>query len=171
MMTSPGIDALIEGVIVGIGNELMPFLSNEKAQASAAMMQSLLQGVRQLLPVYDQVLINEHNAMASTLRSAALLLNGVVGPEADAIRARANAEGQRADFPDTVVISDVAAGHRALGQALEASLSDLDVIQRAGGSDAAKADAALAEIRTYLAPSYVNLYQLMTVGDGFLGRS
>ncbi len=51
MNTSPGIDGLLEGVIVGIQNELMPFLSNEKAQATAAMMQAILQGVRQTIPV------------------------------------------------------------------------------------------------------------------------
>lgn len=171
MMTSPGIDALIEGVILGIGNELMPFLSNEKAQASAAMMQSLLQGVRQLLPVYEQSLISEHNAMTATLRSVALLLADVAGPEAERIRERGASEGQRADAPDTVVIAGVAEAHRELGQALEASVSDLDVLQRAGGPDALKADAALAEIRAYLTPTYLNLYQAMTVGGGFLGRS
>ena len=51
MNTNPGMDGMLEGVIVGIANELIPFLSNEKAVATAMMMQSLLQGVRQTLPV------------------------------------------------------------------------------------------------------------------------
>ena len=35
MNTNPGMDGMLEGVIVGITNELIPFLSNEKAVATA----------------------------------------------------------------------------------------------------------------------------------------
>ena len=170
MNTSPGIDGLIEGVIIGIQNELMPYLSNEKAQATAAMMQSILQGVRQLVPVYDACLIEEHNDMTKTLRVAAEQLHGVAGAEADRIRGRAVTVGQWSDLPTPPAAATVIGAHSELGRALEASISDLDVLQRAGGTGAAAADQALATIRTHLAPRYLRDFQTFSVAGGFLGR-
>lgn len=170
MNSTPGLDGLIEGVIVGISNELMPYLSNEKAQATAAMMQSILQAVRQILPVYETCLVQEHNDMTATLRTAAEHLKAVAGPEADRIRGRAAELGQLADLPvpeDRVVVESA---HTELGRALEASIADLDVLQRAGGVDASAADQALMAIRAHLAPRYLRDFQLISVGGGFLGR-
>jgi hypothetical protein len=171
MNTSPGIDGLLEGVVLGIGNELMPYLSNEKAQAAAAMMQSILQAVRQTLPIFDAALIDEHNAMTVTLRTAAECLSAVTGAEADALRNRAATLGQRADYPAPPNRDDVIRAHTELGRALEASITDLDVLQREGGAPAAAADEALAVIRGHLAPRYFRDFQAITVGAGFLGRS
>ena len=171
MNTSPGIDGLLEGVVLGIGNELMPYLSNEKAQASAAMMQSILQAVRQIIPMFDAALIDEHNAMTVTLRTAAECLAAVTGEEADAVRARASSIGQRADYPAPPDREEVVRAHTDLGRAVEASILDLDVIQREGGAPGAAADEALAVIRAHLAPRYLRDFQAITVGAGFLGRS
>lgn len=171
MNTSPGIDGLLEGVVLGIGNELMPHLSNEKAQASAAMMQSILQAIRQMIPLFDSALIDEHNAMIVTLRSAAECLATVTGDEADAVRDRAASIGQRADYPTPADRDEVARAHTELGRALEASMIDLDTLQRKGGAPAAAADEALAVIRAHLAPRYLRDFQAITVGAGFLGRS
>ena len=170
MMTSPGIDGLIEGVILGIDNELMPFLSNEKAQATAAMMQSILQAVRQVIPIYDHALVEEHNAMTATLRAAADQLLDAIGPDVDRIRDRAATLGQRPDYPMPPDRAEVAEAHCALGRALEATISDLDVVQRSGGADVAAADEALGIVRAHLAPRYLRDFQTITVGGGFLGR-
>ncbi len=170
MNATPGVDGLLEGVIAGIGNELMPYLSNEKAQATAAMMQSLLQGVRQMIPVYGTYLIEEHNDMTATLRRASELLTGVPGAEADRIRARAATLGQYVDIPLPPDRAEVERVHTELGRALEASIADLDVLQRAGGSDVAAADDALNAIRAHLGPRYLRDFQTLTVGGGMLGR-
>ena len=46
MYTSPSIDDLLAGMQIALRDELMPFLSNEKAIATAAMMQAALMEVR-----------------------------------------------------------------------------------------------------------------------------
>jgi len=53
MNTVPSVDDLLEGFIIAINNEIMPFLNNPKAVATAAMMQSLLQEVRQVFSDLD----------------------------------------------------------------------------------------------------------------------
>lgn len=88
MITSPTIDDMLEGVILAVETDILPHLEDAKAQASAQMMQSLLQGVRQLLPVYESSLVEQHNAMNAALRDAAALLADVTGPEADRMRER-----------------------------------------------------------------------------------
>lgn len=170
MNTSPGIDGMIEGVIFGLANEVMPFVSNERAAATVAMMQSILQAVRQTLPIYDAAMIEEHNAMTATLRSMAEKLDGVAGPEADRLRERAATLGQRADYPAPPDRAEVARAHTELGRALESSIADLDVIQRSATPDASSADQALGVIRAHLAPRYLRDFQAVTVGAGFLGR-
>jgi hypothetical protein len=169
MNSSPGLDGLIEGVIFAIRDDLMPNL-DPKSQATAAMMQSILQGVRQILPVYDAAMIEEHNDMTRTLREAAAQLADVGGAEADRIRERAATLGQLADLPAPLDRDVVAAAHTELGRALETTIADLDVVQRAGGTDAAAAEAALNTVRTHLAPRYVRDYTTFSVGAGFLGR-
>jgi hypothetical protein len=169
MNSSPGLDGLLEGVIFAIRDDLMPNL-DPKSQASAAMMQSILQAVRQILPVYDAAMIEEHNDMTRTLRDAAAQLAGVAGPEADRIRERAATLGQRADLPAPADRTAVSAAHTELGRALEANIADLDVVQRAGGAGAEAADAALNAVRAHLAPRYLRDYATFSVGAGFLGR-
>lgn len=170
MNSTPGLDGMIEGVIVGLANEVMPYVSNERAVATVAMMQSLLQAVRQILPVYDSCLIDEHNGMTAALRQVAQELALVTGPEADRMRERAATLGQLPDLPAPVDREALTSAHTELGRALESSIADLDVIQRAGDDAATAADAALNAIRAHLAPRYLRDFQLMSVGAGFLGR-
>ncbi len=170
MNANPGPDGLLEGVIVGLQEEVLPFVSNAKAHAAVAMMQSILQGVRQMLPVYDAYLIDEHNSMTATLRSAAVPLRDVTGPEADRMRERADTLGKIADLPAPTDRAALIDAHIRLGRALEASIFDLDVLQRAGGHAAAAADDALTVIRGHLGPRVVRDTQVITVGDGMIGR-
>ena len=53
------------------------------------MMQSILQGIRQLLPVYDQYLAEEHNQMMGVLRDVAATIGDSPGAAADRIHDRA----------------------------------------------------------------------------------
>ena len=119
MNTVPTVDDLLEGFIIALNNEIMPFLNNPKAVATAAMMQSLLQEIRQVLPVFDRTIAEEHNQMTQTLRDVAALLHGVTGEEADRIRARASTLGALTDVPVPVDQEPVRAAHQKLGYALQ----------------------------------------------------
>lgn len=170
MNANPGIDGLLEGVIIGLTNEIMPFLTNEKAMATAAMMQSILQGVRQTVPIYLPSFVEEHNGMTESLRNAAAALEGVTGPEADRVRERAATLGALADLPAPVALDSTISAHMELSRALEACISDLDVLQRAGGPDATAADQSLNAIRAHLAPRYLRDHLTIVAGSGFVGR-
>ena len=41
MNTTPSIDELLEGLIFALSDEILPYLTNEKSQATAVMMQSI----------------------------------------------------------------------------------------------------------------------------------
>ena len=71
MLTSPSMDDLIEGVIIALQTDIIPAIVNPKAVATAAMAMSVLQQVRQTLPVNDQYMAEEHNGMTKALRDAA----------------------------------------------------------------------------------------------------
>ena len=132
MNTSPSIDDLLAGVIQALGDEVLPALTDAKAQATAAMSQSLLQTVRQLLPVFDQWLVEEHNEMIQVLQDAAAALAGVEADAAQRITALAASEGARDEIPAPPDRDTVIAGHRALTTALGDVVRDLDELQRAG---------------------------------------
>ena len=91
---------MLEGVIISISTDIVPNLVNPKAHATAQMMQSILQGIRQLLPVYDQYLAEEHNQMMDVLRDVAATIGDSAGPAADRIRDRAATLGQGRRGPD-----------------------------------------------------------------------
>lgn len=167
MNTTPSIDDLLAGVIMGIDDDILPALGNPKAQATAVMMQSILQGIRQLLPVHDSHLVDEHNAMTTVLRDAAELLGDTTGPPADRIRDRASTLGQRADLPAPMDTSAAVSAHRELSHALEATMTDLDELQRDG---ATAADEALGVVRAHLAPRFLRDVGTFAVGEGFVGR-
>lgn len=168
MNTSPSNDDLIEGVILALGDEIAPHLSNPKALATIQMIQSLLQGVRQTLPVMDRYLVDEHNDMITTLREAGEALGDAEGPAADRVRQRAADLGQRASIPAPPDGAEVAASHHELSSAIEANFRDLDELQRAG---VASADAAVQVLRAHLTPRYLRQVEAFTVGEGFVGRS
>ena len=167
MNTSPTIDELLEGFIIAISDELLPALANPKAQATALMMQSLIQQLRQTIPVFDIYIADEHNAMTQVLRDIARAIEGVAGPEADRVRERASRLGALSDVPVPTDQSPVREAHRALGFALQDTLTDLDVMQRAGES---QADAALVVLRSHLGPRSVRDISVATIPGGFVGR-
>jgi hypothetical protein len=168
MNTSPSIDSILEGVIMTIDDEIIPALDNPKAHASAQMIQSLLQGLRQTLPVFDASLVDEHNDMIRTLRDAAAALGDAAGSAADRVRERAQTFGSWSELPAPSDRDDVVAAHTELGRAIEASFLDLDELQRAG---VAAADDAVQVIRTHLGPRYVREAATIMVGEGMLGRN
>lgn len=167
MNTSPTIDDLLEGFIVALQNEIIPNLANAKSVATAMMMQSLIQQVRQILPMLDGAIAMEHNQMTQTLRDVAAVLGDVRGPEADRIRDRAATLGALPDVPVPADQSPVRDAHRDLGFGLQETIADLDVLQRAGH---ASADAALQRLREYLMPTILNNVAAISVGGGMLGR-
>jgi hypothetical protein len=167
MNTSPSIDQLLEGVLISISTDIIPNLVNPKAHASAQMMQSIIQGVRQLLPVYDQYLAEEHNQMMQVLRDVADTVADSSGPAADRIRERAASLGHGDELPIPLDRETVMAAHRELGHALQASMIDLDELQRAGDGGA---DAGLGVLRGHFGPRIVRDVQTFLVGDALLGR-
>lgn len=167
MNTVPSVDDLLEGFIIALNNEIMPFLNNPKAVATAAMMQSLLQEVRQVLPIFDVTIAEEHNQMTRTLRDVAAVLGDASGPEADRIRDRASTLGAQADVAIPTDQSPVRTAHAALGYALQDTIADLDVLQRAGNTSA---DAALNTLRSFLMPTIANHVSAISVGGGMVGR-
>jgi hypothetical protein len=167
MNTSPSMDDMLAGVIVSLDQDILPELASPKAQATAAMMQQLLQSVRQMLPVYDQRLAEEHNAMTQTLRDTAEVLADTTGVAADRIRDRAAELGGLDDLAMPADRAAVMAAHRELGHGLESTMLDLDELQRAGES---VADDALQVVRGHLGPRFVADVEMLIVGDGFVGR-
>ncbi len=167
MNTSPSIDQMLEGVLISISTDILPNVVNPKAAATAQMMQSVIQGIRQLLPVYDQYLAEEHNQMLGVLREVAGTIVGSSGPAADRIRERAAALANSAELPMPLDRDAVMAAHRRLGVALQESMIDLDELQRAGDTDA---DAGLEAIRGHLGPRIARDTQTFLVGDALLGR-
>lgn len=149
MNTQPGPDGLLEGVVIALEQEVLPFVTSEKAAATVAMMQSVLQGVRQMLPVYEAYLVDEHNAMTATLREASAALAGVSGEEADRVRERAATLGQLADLQAPLDRATLIETHTELGRALEASLR---------------------VIRAHLAPRIARDAAVVTVSAGMIGR-
>ncbi|MEM7286045.1 MAG: hypothetical protein AAF480_06815 [Actinomycetota bacterium] len=167
MNTSPSIDDLLAGVIQALGDQVLPALTDAKAQATAAMSQSLLQTVRQLLPVYDRCLVEEHNDMIQVLQDASAALAGIDAEAAQRIAATAASEGARDEIPTPPDRDAVIAGHRALTTALGDVVRDLDELQRAGID---QADDALDIVRTHLGPRYLRDAATVTVGGGMIGR-
>jgi hypothetical protein len=167
MNTSPSIDQMLEGVLISISTDILPNVGNPKAAATAQMMQSVIQGIRQMLPVYDQYLAAEHNQMLHVLRDVASAIDESSGAAADRIRERAATLGQVDEIPIPIGRDVLMAAHRRLGFAIQESMIDLDELQRAG--DVA-ADAGLDAIRGHLGPRIARDVQTFLVGDALLGR-
>ena len=167
MITSPSIDDMLEGVVVALETDILPSLSDPKAQASVQMMQSLLQGVRQLLPVYASSLVDEHNSMNEALRNAAASLASIESPAADRIRERAQTLGAADDLPPPADQEATIAAHRARGEAVRDCLYDLDELQRDGVSEA---DESLTILRAMLTPHYLTYMGTFPMQGGMLGR-
>ncbi len=167
MITSPSIDDMLEGLVLALEADILPNLDNPKAQASAQMMQSLLQGVRQLLPIYESSLVTEHNAMNEALRNAAAALGSVNGAAADRIRERAATLGAAEDLPAPTDPAATVSAHRERTEAVRDCLYDLDELQRDGVSEA---DESLTILRAMLTPHYLNYMGTFPMQGGMLGR-
>lgn len=158
---------MLEGVLISISTDILPNVVNPKAAASAQMMQSIIQGIRQMLPVYDQYLAEEHNQMMGVLRDVAGAIGESTGAPADRIRERAATLGQGDEVPIPIGRDVLMAAHRELGLALQESMIDLDELQRAGDS---AAGAGLETIREHMGPRIMRDVQTFLVGDALLGR-
>lgn len=158
---------MLEGVLISISTDIIPNVVNPKAHASAQMMQSIIQGIRQLLPVYDQLLAEEHNEMMEVLRDVAARLDDSSGEVVERIRLRATTLGAGDEVPVPLDRDTVMASHRELGFALQATVADLDDLQRDGNSDA---DAGLEILRGHMGPRLVRDVQTFLVGDALVGR-
>ena len=167
MMTNPTLDDLLEGLIVSLQNEIMPHVSSPKAHVMCQMVQSLIQEVRQVLPVYDTCIAQEHNEMTQVLRDVAAALGDSTGPEADRIRTRATTLGALANVPMPANQEPIRAAHRELSFALQDCITDLDVVQRAGNT---RADTALQSIRAHILPRIVRDVETLTIAGGMAGR-
>jgi len=99
MNTTPSIDELLEGLIFALSDEILPYLNNEKSQATAVMMQSVIQEIRQLLPVFDAYVAQEHNEMTKVLRDVASLVGDIDSDAALRISERGATLGAVADVP------------------------------------------------------------------------
>lgn len=166
MNTTPSIDGLLEGLIFALSDEILPYLTNEKSQATAVMMQSVIQEIRQMLPVFDVCIAEEHNQMTKVLRDVASLVGNMNSDAALRISERGATLGAVADVP-LPEKTDVAGAHRALGFALQETLRDLDELQR---KDFTVADDALDTVRSYLYPSFVRYANTVSVEGGMVGR-
>ena len=167
MYTAPSLDDLLAGLQAGLANEIMPFLSNDKAIATAAMMQAVVQELRQALPVYLPLLVEEHNDMVRVMASMVTALEDVGGQAAEALRARAARFSSSAVLPAPPVLAEVMAAHRELSMALVDSMRDLDVLQRAGEP---QAHAAVSAIRAHMGPRLKRDAEVLALGGGLVGR-
>lgn len=167
MNTNPSVDTILEGFQFALQEEIIPFLANPKAMATAAMMQSLIQELRQLLPVYDTYVAEEHNAMIDVFRRCAAELDGVTGDEADRIRERASRWGTLSAVPLPQPQDPIRQAHRSMSLELQETIADLDSLQRAGET---KADSALNVVRSHLVPRVVRDVATVSLEGGFVGR-
>jgi hypothetical protein len=168
MYTTPSPDDLLEGVILSLQNDILPMVPNAKAQAAIGMMQAVLQTVRQTIPVYQQLLADEHNAMTRVLRDVAGIVGETPGPAADALRQRAQTLGARPDLPAPDELAGVMAAHRELTESLVATVVDIDALQREGHI---AGDAALTRVREHAGATAVRDVQVMSLGGGLIGRN
>jgi len=167
MNTNPSIDDLLEGVIVAISTEIVPSLADAKAHASAAMIQSLLQSIRQILPVRDAYLVEEHDEMIATLANMCTELSEVEHDAAIRLRERLGQYSDHPELPAPLPYETIAAQHHELSTALEGSLYELDEMQRAGITEA---DVALNHVRAHLGPRFVRDAATITIEGGMVGR-
>jgi hypothetical protein len=105
--------------------------------------------------------------MMGVLRDVAERLDGTSGEAAERIRERASTLGQGEEIPIPLDRDAVMAAHRGLGFALQATMIDLDELQRAGNTDA---DAGLDLVREHMGPRIMRDVQTVLVGNALLGR-
>lgn len=167
MFTTPSPDDVLEAVAFSIQNDFLPELQSERAQVAAVMCQALIQQVRQTLPVYQQLMAQEHNEMTAVYRDVAAIIGESAGPEADRIRSRAMSLGERGNLPQVPAYKELAEGYKELSAGLDDSFRDLDRMSREGN---AAAEDAMQRIRQYLGTRVARDFSTMVVGAGMAGR-
>ncbi len=167
MFTNPTPDKLLEGVIIALQQDILPNLTNEKAQVVAVMMQAVVQQVRQVMPAYLGTLAVEHNNMARVLTDIGAIIGETPGDAAGRIRERGAAAANIEPIALVPGLDDVIAAHRALGTQLVETMRDLDILAMAGSE---QAEAALTRLRAHLGPRAVNDFMSYVVGAGMAGR-
>jgi hypothetical protein len=167
MYTKPGVADMIDGVLASLQRDIMPELQSQKAMVALVMAQALLEGVKQRVPVEQQIMATEHNQMTALYRRMAELIGDAPGAEAGRIRERARTLGSRADLPVPVAFDDLMQAYRDLSQGLVESLDDLDHLIRDGNDST---ETALQAMRVYLGPRTIADFTTYFVGAGMAGR-
>jgi hypothetical protein len=167
MYTKPNPGDLIDAVMVSLNQDILPELQSQKAQVTCVMMGQILQAVRTAIPVFQQIMAQEHNEMTAVLRDVGAIVGESAGTAADRIRARSQGLGLREDIPVPMAYEDLAAAYKELSEGLVETLDDLDALIR-GGSTAA--DEALLRLREHLGPRTMREVGTYVAGVGMAGR-
>ncbi|MGI8927349.1 MAG: hypothetical protein ACR2HN_12005 [Tepidiformaceae bacterium] len=167
MFTKMSADFLLEGVIISLTNDIMPELQSQRAQVVVAMMQGILQTVRQRLPVEQQIMAAEHNEMTAMYREVAAILGDATGGAAGRVRERAAALGARDDMAPVPAFEAITGPYHELSEGIISSLFDLDELIRDGDE---RGEKALLRVRRYLGPRYTRDYGTMVAAAGMVGR-
>lgn len=167
MLTTPSIAEVIDGIQISLARDILPEVKSANAQTCVVMIQALLQTIAQRVPVEQQMMAAEMNDMTATLRDVAGLIGPATGGAADAIRGRATSLGGREDIPPIPSYEEVNTAHREISQAIVDTIGDLDVLLRAGNSEA---EGALTRLRQHIAPRTLQELSVYTVGAGMAGR-
>ncbi|OAI41335.1 hypothetical protein AYO38_03900 [bacterium SCGC AG-212-C10] len=167
MFTTPSPDDVLEALAYSLQADFLPELQSERAQVVAVMCQGLIQQLRQTIPVYLQIMAQEHNEMTAVYRDMAAIVGESAGPEADRIRARAQTLGQREDLPVLPSCQELSNAYRELSSGLDDSLRDLDQMAREGNG---VAEDAMLRMRQYMGMRVTRDFTTMVVGAGMAGR-
>lgn len=167
MYNRPSIDDLLDAVSISLQNDILPELASEKAQLAVVLAQSMLQQVKQIVPVQQQLMVLEHNEMVAAFRDIGAIVGETPGPEADRIRARARDLGTLPELAPLPGFAELQATYLRLSEEVVATLDDLDALIRRGEAAAGQ---ALLRLREHLGPRTAREFATYTVGAGMAGR-
>jgi len=163
----PSPDDMIESVLIALQKDIAPECMSERAQVAILMAQAVLQSARQLIPVMQQYMAQEHNEMLGLYGELAKVLEGSSEPEAAHIREMAADVADRAPLPEIPPYDEIVDAHDKLAQGLVDIMRDLDVLIR-GGNQAA--EEALIRFRAAMGPRIARDFGTIVVGAGMAGR-
>ena len=132
---------MIDGVIASLMRDVMPELTSQKAVVALVMAQSLLESVKQRVPIEQQLMASEHNQMTALYRQMARTVDSVSGAAAEPIAARTRRNPRRHSltYPCIPNFDDLAPPTGTLSQGLVETLEDLDALIRDGSNEAEEA--------------------------------
>ncbi|MCC7365075.1 MAG: hypothetical protein IT303_11950 [Dehalococcoidia bacterium] len=167
MITHPNSDDILEAIQIALERDVLPECTTARGQMAVVLAQALLQMAREVIPVQQQYLAEEFNALKQTLAVMAKELDGVSGPEADRVRERAASFAAQPDFPVIPPLAELLAAHDAVKTALEENMLDTDVLIRGGHGGAME---AVTRYREVMGPMIARDFATMVVGAGMVGR-